>query len=206
MNLLVKLLELHTPGIVKERALRALFEGTAAAFRCPPPPREGRTYEERLAAYARFTAEQAERAIQAGDDLEGLRDRLFQQASSLGRRLRGALGIADNRDVLDLGRVLYRAIGIDLRGDAGGEVTIGRCFFSDHYTSGVCRVVSALDDGLFAGLSGGGRLVFRQRITEGYDCCKARLIPAECAGLARAESPSGGTRQWHDPPVREQVP
>lgn len=181
MNLLVKLLELHTPGAVKERALRALFAGTAAAFGCASPPREGRTYDEHLAAYARFTAEQAERALRSGEDLDGLHDRLYQHAHDLGRRLRRALRITDGRDVIALERTLYRAIGIDFRGTAGGDVTISRCFFSAYYTSGVCRIVSALDDGLFAGLSGGGRLVFTQRITEGYDCCKARLIPAESA-------------------------
>jgi hypothetical protein len=36
-----------------------------------------------------------------------------------------------------------------------------------------------LDAGLLAGLSDGGRLVFSQRITEGYACCRARLWVSE---------------------------
>jgi hypothetical protein len=37
----------------------------------------------------------------------------------------------------------------------------------------VCALVSALDRGLLAGLTCGGELEFRQRITEGADSCRA---------------------------------
>jgi hypothetical protein len=66
-----------------------------------------------------------------------------------------------------------------------GEITVRRCPFSDVYSVEVCRLVGALDSGLLAGLSGGDRLEFTQRITEGAPCCLARLrsLPArEAAG------------------------
>jgi hypothetical protein len=73
-------------------------------------------------------------------------------------------------------RLAYRAIGIDFEGDTCGGITINRCFFSQAYTPTVCQVMSALDAGLLAGLSGGSRLVFTERITEGYPWCRARLF------------------------------
>ena len=74
---------------------------------------------------------------------------------------------------------MYDAIGVDFRGDAAGVVTVSRCYFSDVYTPEVCRLVSALDEGLLAGLAGGGRLTFSQRLTEGAVCCRARFEAEE---------------------------
>ena len=56
----------------------------------------------------------------------------------------------------------------------GETVTIRRCFFAAHYPPEVCRFMSAMDEGIVAGLCG-GRLVFSQRLTEGADCCRARI-------------------------------
>jgi hypothetical protein len=74
-----------------------------------------------------------------------------------------------------LGQILYRAIGIEIQGDGQGNVTVKRCYFSQFYAGSVCDLISALDDGLFAGLSGGGRLTFSERLTEGSGCCRAKL-------------------------------
>ena len=54
---------------------------------------------------------------------------------------------------------------------------IPKCFFSAYYSGPVCRVVAALDQGLAAGLSRGGRLTFVGRITEGNAACRAILEP-----------------------------
>jgi len=54
-------------------------------------------------------------------------------------------------------------------------VTVKRCYFSQFYSGSVCDLISALDDGVFSGLSGGGRLVFSERLTEGNACCRAKL-------------------------------
>ena len=70
-------------------------------------------------------------------------------------------------------RLIYRGLGIDFKGSAEGRVVIRRCAFATIYTPRVCALVSALDRGLLAGLTGGGVLEFRQRFTEGADSCQA---------------------------------
>jgi hypothetical protein len=74
-------------------------------------------------------------------------------------------------------RMVYGLLDIDLRGTRDGRITVRRCAFSDVYSAEICRLISALDAGLLAGLSGGDRLEFTQRITEGAPCCLARLRP-----------------------------
>ena len=179
MNLLARLLDLHTPGLVKERVLEELFAATAAGFGCAAPAVTGLPYDERLAAYARFTRDEAERAIREGRDLADIQTGLRREAFALGRRLRDILGVEGPDEALAIARPLYRAIGIDFRGTPAGEVTVRRCFFRDFYTPDVCRLISALDEGVLAGLAGGGRLVFSQRLTEGYDYCRARFTAEE---------------------------
>ncbi len=71
-------------------------------------------------------------------------------------------------------RTLYRLLAIDLALDARGEVTIRHCSLADHYTPEVCRFMSAMDEGIVAGLSN-GRLVFTRRLTENADRCLARI-------------------------------
>ena len=74
-----------------------------------------------------------------------------------------------------LGRLVYAAIRIDFRGTELGDVTVNRCFFSSFYSAQVCQVISSLDAGLLAGLTGGAQLTFSERITEGADRCRACL-------------------------------
>jgi hypothetical protein len=64
---------------------------------------------------------------------------------------------------------------IDFQGDEKGEVLISHCSLSRYYSPDTCRVMSAMDRGLLAGLSGGKQLVFSARITEGQACCRAYL-------------------------------
>jgi hypothetical protein len=75
-----------------------------------------------------------------------------------------------------MSELVYKIIRIDLQGGPEGHILIRKCFFSHYYSYEVCRVISSLDEGLLAGISGGGRLKFDQRITEGHDCCRARLL------------------------------
>lgn len=181
MNVLARLLDLHTPGLVKEWILEELLAATAAGFGRDAPPMSGLPYQQRLAAYARFTRDEAERAIREGRDLPAIETRLRREAVALGRRLRGVLGVEGPAEALAVARPLYLAIGIDFRGTSTGEVTVCRCFFSDFYAPAVCRLISALDEGVLAGLAGGGRLVFSQRLTEGHDCCRARFTTEEAS-------------------------
>jgi len=173
MNLMLALLRLYTPTWLKKRQLAELFECTAVAFGAEAPASAGLSFDELLLEYARFTAAQAEAAIRRGDDPEGLRDRLHRNAYQLGRKLRKRLRVSGAEEAMAATRILYRALRIELRGPTEGEIEVGRCFFSRFYSSQVCEVVSALDAGVVAGLSDGGRLTFCQRITEGHDRCRA---------------------------------
>lgn len=203
MNLLILASNIYTPAPLKRQKLEELFACTAEAFGCEMPRVQGLPYDELLRSYARFTAAQANqalsrsgchaervfhsRSIAANDqrsisfwespnsDLAEIQRRLYDGAYQMGQALRRAFRVTNTSDALAAARVLYRAIGIDLRATPAGEVTVYRCFFSDYYSSPVCRVIASLDEGLFAGLSGGGQLAFTQRITEGCESCKAQF-------------------------------
>lgn len=179
MNLRVALLQLYQPAGLQRAKLEELFRRTAAAFAAEPPPLAGLSFAECRRQYALFTRQQVEQALQRGDDLEATEERLYQQARQLGAGLRASLRITAPEDAMAAAGVLYRALGIDFHGTPRGAITIRRCFFSDFYSPRVCRAMSAVDSGVIAGLAGGGRLVFRQRLTEGYDCCRACLVRAE---------------------------
>ncbi len=71
--------------------------------------------------------------------------------------------------------MLYRALDIDFTADRGGGVVVRRCYFAQIYTYDVCRVMSALDYGILAGLAGFATLRFEQRLTGGDSCCRARF-------------------------------
>ncbi len=175
MGLLVSALQIYTPDYVKKRALTHLLKFTAAAFEAEVPPLTGLDSEECLARYARFTQTQAERRLCDGREVEAVGQRLYRNAVEMGQLHRKWLRLGTVQDVMAIGRVLYRILAIDLQGDARGEVVINRCYFSRFYSAEVCRLMSAMDRGLFAGLSNGGELTFSLRITEGQPCCRAHF-------------------------------
>jgi hypothetical protein len=72
-------------------------------------------------------------------------------------------------------RLLYRAIGIDFRSSAAGEIRIVACSFADIYAPATCRTIAALDEGLLIGLAGDGKLSFSGRLTEGDPACLAKF-------------------------------
>jgi hypothetical protein len=175
MNLLVSALEIYTPNIVKKRALTQLFNHTAASFEVKVPPLAGLDLEECLAEYARFAQTHAEQRLRDGREVKVVAQRLYQNAVEMSQPYGRLLRLGTVADVMAIGRVLYRILNIDLQGDARGEVVINRCYFSHFYSARVCRLMSAMDRGLFAGLSNGGELSFSSRITEGQPCCRARF-------------------------------
>ncbi len=179
MSLPVRLMDLYTPAWVKRRALNQLLAYTAAAFQCRPPSTKGLSLEARLRLYALYTQGQVEERLGRREDLAALQERLYWSAYQLGRMHGKMLRAQSIEQVMALARVLYRILRIDFRGDVRGEVTIRRCYFSRFYSAQVCSVMSAMDRGLVAGLSDGGRLVFSARITEGEPCCRARLVVPE---------------------------
>lgn len=177
MNLLGRFAQVYVPPPVRWRLLSRLFKQTAAAFgspSCAPPPRRA-TSDEILSAFANYTSHAAVEPSPSPETVQ----RLFEVTRGDGAFLRHALGVTSTRDVMAVARLVYRALGIEFAGDTRGDIMINRCYFSTVYSPDVCRVMSALDAGLLAGLSGGGQLAFSQRITEGFTCCRARLIPPE---------------------------
>lgn len=199
MNLLGRAAQVYLPEPVRKLLLTRLFEGTASAFAtaapatasadtaarsagllAPPPVRpaalpRGLSAEDTLHAFRDFTANvRVEPAASPA-----VSQRLFDMAYGYGKWLRCAFGVVSTEDAMAAARVLYAMLGIDFTGDARGAITVSRCFFSCVYTPDVCKLMLALDAGMLAGLSDGGKLVFSQRITEGYPCCQARLDRAE---------------------------
>ncbi len=175
MNLLSRVLPHNLPALVRGMLLAELVEATADAFECPAPKVDHLTYDERLRSYALFSREQAEKALNSGRNVLAIKTHLYQNAYPLGARLRKWLAVDTMSDVMELGQICYHAIGVEIQGDAQGHVTVNECYFSQFYSSPVCDVISALDDGVFSGLLGGGRLAFSERITEGRPYCRAVL-------------------------------
>jgi translation initiation factor 2 beta subunit (eIF-2beta)/eIF-5 len=173
MNLLLKLSQLYLPGFIKKKKLQELYELTAEAFNTTPPSIKNLSYYECLKAYAQFSNAKAEEVITSKSDTEMIKKRLYQNAYRLGKKLRRDFHIKTWVEVIQLSKILYRILKIDFQGDRSGNVVIRRCFFSSYYSEEVCRIISALDEGIAAGLSAGGALVFKERITAGKSCCRA---------------------------------
>jgi hypothetical protein len=176
MNLALSILELYIPESMKRKMLTGLFDITSRAFRAAPPQVKGLSVADMLEAYAVFTQEEAEKILAGGQDLKTVKTRLYGPALALGLKLRKRFRLKHPEDVMRMCKILYKTLGISFEGGVNGEVTIAHCFFSRSYTDRICRVISSLDEGVAAGLSGGGKLDFYQRITEGRDCCKARFV------------------------------
>ena len=175
MNIAVKLLQRYTPTFVKKWALHDLFVATAAAFDCAAPAYKGLSYQECLRLYAQFTQSQVAAITGDGRDLGAVEQRLYANAQQLGKKYARLLHIRSQAEMMVVGRLLYGILEIDFQSNLQGEVVIRRCYFSQFYTGPVCEVMSAMDRGLFAGLSNGGQLCFATRITEGAPCCLAHF-------------------------------
>ncbi|MCU0277184.1 MAG: hypothetical protein MUF02_10120 [Acidobacteria bacterium] len=157
----------------RNKGLRDLFRLTAEAFGQEPPDLRGLSRDKILLKYARFTRAEAERSLAKGT-VQAVREKLHIGSLRLGQDLRSRLPIRSRVDAAAALRTLYRLLAIDLALDARGEVTIRHCSLADHYTPEVCRFMSAMDEGIVAGLSN-GRLVFTRRLTENADRCLARI-------------------------------
>lgn len=164
---------MSVPSFVRVWCIRRLARLTAEAFQVPAPAVEG-PCSAALDTYAAFTAAQAQRVLVSSSPLEPVQARLFSNARDLGRRLRAGLLVPGPRRAAAVLRALYQVIGVEFR-SAGSEFTVPRCYFASRYSPDVCRLISSLDAGLFSGLSDGGVLEFRGRITEGARFCSGAL-------------------------------
>jgi hypothetical protein len=189
----------HLPApVVRGYVLDRLARATAEAFGATVlarkgPPAKALRFSDRLTAYAEFTAAQAAEAR----DPEETSSRLYRNAESLGADFRRRLGISELWEAFEALEFLYRQIGIEITGREGAAgrregtgrgmpadggpscMTISRCFFSCFYGPDTCRLMSAFDAGIVAGLFGGATLEFTERITEGAGRCRALLRTAQ---------------------------
>lgn len=125
-----------------------------------------------LAGYAEFTTA----CMEAWGDDPALADRLYRDAYRLGSMIRKVTGFAHCNDLDRLIFCLYRNIDISMSGSTDGELIVSDCYFSNYYTPEQCKIMSNVDSGIVAGICGGGRLEFTERITEGCGRCRACLI------------------------------
>lgn len=179
MNLLLKIARMYLPDFIKKQKLLELFELTADAFQKQMPAVRHLAYRDCLAAYARFTQAQAGEVLRSQRDVPTIKKRLYQNACQMGEKLRREFRLKTTADVIQLCEILYQVLQIDFSATALGVVTIRRCFFSQFYSPEVCALISALDEGVAAGLSDGGKLIFQERITDGKSCCRAIFIMKE---------------------------
>ena len=175
MNWRLILLQIHLPGLLKRRGLTELWQRTVRAFGRESLDAGKRTYPAMLAAYAEYTRDQALACLQDRRDPGETERRLRREAREMGDGLRRRLHLRTEADFRTALQLFYRTLGIDLRVSPAGQVVVRGCFFSKYYPAPVCRLISALDDGLVEGLTGGHRLRFTQRITEGAACCRAMM-------------------------------
>jgi hypothetical protein len=179
MNVLLWAAGRHLPDFIKKRELNRLYRLTASAFGLDAAPMKAPPYEERLAEYARFTRDAADRCVGRGADARIVQDRLFERSREYGSLWRRRFGVSNMKDAMRAAQILYQAIGIEFLGTEQGSIEIRRCFFSRTYSAATCRMISSIDAGIMAGLSGVKNLSFSRRITEGSDICEARLGPEE---------------------------
>lgn len=175
MRFLLVLSRIYLPQSIQKSKLSELFRATADAFQSQAPELKGYSLKQCLIEYALFTAEHAEESIRRGNANQ-VKERLYSGARQIGQNIRERLKIRTTEEFMRACKFIYKALKIEFRGDVNGQIYIPSCFFSSFYSSTVCDIISSLDEGLLAGLSGGLRLKFSQRITEGNKCCRAYLL------------------------------
>ncbi len=156
--------------------IRTLTRQTAAVFNMDAPRVKGISISKQLKNYACFTSNAARQAIENGEDLNELHQELYHMACGLGESLIRWMKPADERERQAIFVLLYRNLGITIREKRPNEFCVYKCYFAAFYSPEICDVISGIDQGIFAGILGGGTLTFHQRITEGCPVCRADLI------------------------------
>jgi len=175
MKTILHLFRWYTPLSLRNTYLHRLHQAAARAFGTPESHLSGRSYRERLQNFARLTRSWAENVLTQPHRSALVRDRLFEEAYRLGSGLRAEAELQSRREVCLMIERVYAVLGIRCRAQDNITLHISSCSFSRHYTADTCRLMCALDEGLVAGLSDGGTLVFVRRFTEGHPYCEATL-------------------------------
>jgi hypothetical protein len=175
MNLLLQLLKIHTPKIVKVRKLKKLFQITAESFSCKINLPKRPDYEQLLHQYAVFAYEKCDTAIRNSENIDNIKRNLYVKAFAEGVKLRKVLHIKTMKDIILAGELFYSVIKINFSSKINGEVCINSCYFANYFSTDVCKIMSSLDEGIIAGISGGYVINFYQKITENQNCCLAEI-------------------------------
>lgn len=202
MNLRLTLASIYLPAHLKRRKLVQLLRRCAWALGVAAPGVRDQSLAECLRTFAAFTNVQAERALDASAPaVKVVSARLRAAALELGEEMRRELRVRNADEAMRAAWLLYRVLGIDFDGRSDGSISIRRCYFADWYSPRVCAFMSALDEGVLAGLMGEGRLEFSGRITEGRHRCAAtfRLAAEEWPRARTAHSAMEMPRAGSDP-------
>ena len=173
MNLRLLLASIHVSKAARRRGLQELANRTARALEAEAPDVGARSLDDALHRYAVFTSERADLLATFPEAAARARVRLRSEAREMGEALRRRLGISSRGAAMRAARIFYRALGVDLAATPGGSISVRACSFSSSYTCRTCELMAAMDEGLFAGLAGEGRLTFSERITDGAERCLA---------------------------------
>ena len=174
MNIKLFLSQFYLPASYRKRKTAELFDITTKAFGIKPAaifPTE--SPDALLKRYAEFSKDQTQIILKNKRLVDEIKAGLFAGAREMGVCLRNELNLKNDRDFHIATRVIYKALKIDLEFLGNGEIVIKKCFFSGFYSEKICSLMSSLDSGLIAGLSGGLKMSFYQRITEHCSCCRA---------------------------------
>ena len=157
---ILRALEWHTPAWVVCLEIRILYNTMSRAFGVPEKKIPLWYAGQALRDYAAYSA----RCLMRCEADPG---RIYREAYRTGEQVRRLTGFTEKEDLQRLIFYLYRNIGILMEGHLPGEVTVSRCYFSRFYTPEQCALMSYMDSGMIAGILGGGKLEFTERITEG---------------------------------------
>jgi hypothetical protein len=176
LKILFGIFYFYFPSFLKKKGLKELFISTAKAYNKNIPSLKGISFKKSLQIYAQFTKSEVENYISDGGDIGILQKEFNKHAVILGQKIRTKLLINTYSRAVSFFELLYHFIDIDLKISEQGEVTVKQCYFSDYYNPQICEIISAIDTGVFEGLTGGCKIEFYQRITGGHNCCKAKIF------------------------------
>ena len=166
---ILRALEQYTPAWVVCLEIRILYRTTARAFGVPEKKIPLWSAGQALRDYAAYSA----RCLMRCKADPG---RIYREAYRTGERVRRLTGFTEKADLERLVFYLYRNIGILMDGHLPGEIKVSSCYFSRFYTPEQCALMSYMDSGIIAGILGGGKIEFTERITEGCGGCKAFFV------------------------------
>jgi hypothetical protein len=189
----MRLLSVYIPKRFRKEKIIQLYNLTSGVFNDYPEIRDDidlkslnndilkiLTCEEILKKYADYTKMAVTILLESGCDINRLKESLFNESYRFGQEIRNHYSIRTLEDVRLMVRIIYKLVKIDSnlkqnKNTGSRELEIKHCFFADYYSMDVCSVMSGVDEGIVAGVSGCRQLQFKHRITEGNECCRAVL-------------------------------